>query len=69
MFSKMLRTPTEEIMPYRIRETPPMVAAGMQEMSAANFGQKEKMMARTAARRITSGSKTLVSARTPVFSP
>ena len=58
-----------EIMPYRIRETPPMVPVGMAETSAANFGQKDAMIAYTAARRMTSGSYTRVSARTPVFSP
>ena len=32
-----------------------MVAAGMQEMSAANFGQKENTTASTAAMRTTEG--------------
>ena len=47
----------------------PMVPVGIAETSAANFGQKDAMIAYTAARRMTSGSYTRVSARTPVFSP
>ena len=56
-------------MPYRIRETPPMVPVGMAETSAANFGQNDSKMANPAAMRTTRGSKTRVRASTPVFSP
>ena len=54
--STMLRTPTAEIIPYRTRETPPMVAAGMEAIRAENFGQKDRTMAKHAAMRITRGS-------------
>ena len=56
LFSTTFRTPTAEIMPYSTRLTPPMVAAGMATISAANLGQKERMMANSAARRMTLGS-------------
>ena len=46
-----------------------MTQAGMQEMTAANFGQNDSRMAKPAAMRTTRGSKTRVSASTPVFSP
>ena len=46
-----------------------MVAAGIAEMTAANFGQNEKMIAKHAAMRMTRASNTRVSASTPVFSP
>ena len=45
-FSTMLRIPIAEIMPYRIKETPPMVAVGITRMIAANFGQKESRIAK-----------------------
>ena len=48
---------------------PPMVATGMELISAENLGEKENTMAKIAARRMTMGSYTRVSARTPVFSP
>ena len=68
-FSMRLRTPTAEIMPYKMIDTPPMTLAGIAPMTAANFGQNENSMAKTAAMRTTRGSNTLVSASTPVFSP
>ena len=37
-------------------DTPPMVAVGMQAISAANLGEKEKRMASPAAMRMTLGS-------------
>ena len=43
-------------MPYRIMDTPPMVAVGMADTMAANFGQKENRIASTAAMRMTRGS-------------
>ena len=69
LFSTTLRTPTAEIMPYSTRDTPPIVAVGMAETRAENFGQNDTTMANTAAMRMTAGSYTRVSARTPVFSP
>ena len=68
-FSTRLRMPTAEIMPYSTSDTPPMTQAGMAAMTAANFGQNENAMANSAARRMTRGSNTFVSASTPVFSP
>ena len=56
-------------MPYSTSDTPPMTQAGMAAMTAANFGQNENAMANSAARRMTRGSNTFVSASTPVFSP
>ena len=41
----------------------------MAPMTASNFGQNEKTMAKQAAMRMTRGSNTRVSASTPVFSP
>ena len=46
-----------------------MVAVGMADTSAANFGQKDTTMAMQAAMRITRGSYTRDRASTPVFSP
>ena len=68
-FSTRLRMPTAEIMPYSTSDTPPITHAGMQEMTAANFGQNDSKMANPAAMRTTRGSKTRVRASTPVFSP
>ena len=65
----MLRTPTEEIMPYSTKEMPPMMAVGTVWMAAPNLGKKLSRMAQQAAMRITRGSYTLVRASTPVFSP
>ena len=69
LFSTTLRIPIAEIMPYSMKETPPMIAEGTVSMAAPNFGKKESRMATSAAMRITRGSYTLVSASTPVFSP
>ena len=46
-----------------------MIADGIVEMIAENFGIKERITANTAAIRITLGSYTLESSSTPVFSP
>ena len=62
-------TPTDDIMPYSIRLTPPIVAAGIRPIRHANLGQKLSRMLRQAARRMTAGSKTRVRFSTPVFSP
>ena len=48
---------------------PPTIGPGIVAMSAANFGQNESRIAKTAAMRTTTGLKTRESARTPVFSP
>lgn len=45
LFSTTFLTPIAEIIPYRIRDTPPMVAVGMTSMIAANFGEKESAIA------------------------
>ena len=45
-----------------------MIADGIVEMIAENFGIKERITANTAAIRITLGSYTLESSSTPVFS-
>lgn len=44
-FSTTFRTPTAEIMPYRMKLTPPTMAVGMELTSASNLGEKERMMA------------------------
>ena len=67
--STRLRTPTADIIPYRMNETPPMVAAGIVPMNAENLGQNETSIAMQAAMRMTRGSYTRESERTPVFSP
>ena len=46
-----------------------IVAVGIAETRAENFGQKDTTIANTAAMRMTAGSYTRVRARTPVFSP
>ena len=46
-----------------------IVAVGIAETRAENFGQNDTTMANTAAMRMTAGSYTRVRARTPVFSP
>ena len=69
LFSTMLRTPIAEIIPYSIKDTPPMMEAGMVPISSDSFGIKLITIAKTAAIRITRGSWTLDSSRTPVFSP
>ena len=48
---------------------PPTVADGIALITAANLGQNEKRIAKTAAISITNGSYTLERASTPVFSP
>ena len=55
-FSMRLRIPMAEIIPYRMKEIPPMTAVGMSSMTAANFGEKERTMAKQAAMRMTLGS-------------
>ena len=69
LFSTTLRTPMAEIIPYSIKLTPPMIEAGIVLMIAETFGIKLTITANTAASRITAGSYTLLSSRTPVFSP
>ena len=69
LFSTTLRTPIAEIIPYSIKLTPPMIEDGMVLMMADTFGIKLMMIAKHAAIRITSGSCTRLSSRTPVFSP
>ena len=69
LFSTTLRTPTAEIIPYSTKLTPPTMAVGMELTSASNLGEKLRMMAYSAARRMTRGSYTRLSASTPVFSP
>ena len=64
-----LRTPTADIIPYKIRLTPPIVAAGIKPIRQANLGQNDSKIAKQAARRITAGSNTFVRFSTPVFSP
>jgi len=49
--------------------TPPMMEDGIEPITAANFGEKLRMIAYTAAIRITLGSCTFDSSNTPVFSP
>ena len=46
-----------------------MIADGIVEIIAENFGIKERTIASAAAIRITLGSYTLESSSTPVFSP
>ena len=69
LFSTTFRTPMAEIIPYSMKDTPPIIADGIVEMTAANFGMKDSTIANTAARRTTIGSYTLESSNTPVFSP
>ena len=57
-----------EIIPYRMKEIPPITAVGMELITASNLGDRERMIAMTAAIRITKGSNTRVRATTPVFS-
>ena len=58
LFSTMFLTPIAEIIPYRIKLTPPMIAVGREPIIAAIFGIKLSMIAYTAAKRITRGSYT-----------
>ena len=44
-FSTTLRTPMAEIMPYRMKLTPPTMAAGMAFTTAANMGLKDSTRA------------------------
>ena len=46
-----------------------MIAAGIVDITAENFGMNESKIAKTAAILITIGSYTFDSSRTPVFSP
>ena len=69
LFSTRLRMPMAEIMPYRMKEMPPMMAEGMAPMKLDTTGKKEITIAKMAARRMTRGSYTRDRARTPVFSP
>ena len=69
LFSTTLRTPMAEIIPYSMKLTPPIMEEGMVLMIADTFGIKLTMIANTAAIRITLGSCTRLSSRTPVFSP
>ena len=59
LLSTTLRTPIEEIIPYRINDIPPMIAAGIELIKAETIGKNETMTAKTAAMRITRGSYTL----------
>ena len=43
-------------MPYSTKLTPPTMAVGMELTRASNLGEKERMMAYRAARRMTRGS-------------
>ena len=52
-----------------MNETPPIIADGIVDITAENFGINESAIAKTAAIRITLGSYTLDSSSTPVFSP
>ena len=56
LFSTTFRTPTAEIIPYRMKLTPPTMAVGMEFTRASNLGEKDRMMAYRAARRMTRGS-------------
>ena len=44
-FYTTLRMPMAEIMPYSIKLTPPIIAAGRELMISENFGRKLKMIA------------------------
>ena len=44
-FSTTLRTPMAEIMPYRMKDTPPMMAVGMELTRAAKAGEKDSTTA------------------------
>ena len=55
-FSTTLRTPIAEIIPYSTKLIPPMMPVGMVLMTASNLGLKLRMMASTAAMRMTRGS-------------
>src|SRR5699024_3854794 len=57
------------MIPNNSIEIPPMTGQGMDEMSAANFPKKDKMIAITAAIPIIHVDYTLVIASTPMFSP
>ena len=56
LFSTTFLIPMAEIIPYRMKEIPPMVAVGMLSMTKATLGTQESMMAKTAAICITLGS-------------
>ena len=45
-----------EIMPYSTKLMPPTMPEGIVLMTASNFGQKLRIMANTAAMRMTRGS-------------
>ena len=55
-FSTTFLIPIAEIIPYRIRDTPPMMAAGIEEMRKLIFGTKDSRTAKQAAMRMTAGS-------------
>lgn len=44
-FSTTLRTPMAEIIPYRMKDTPPMIAGGMELTTAAKAGLKDRTTA------------------------
>ena len=56
LFSTTLRTPMAEIMPYSTKLMPPTMPEGIVLMMASNFGQKLRIIANTAAMRMTRGS-------------
>ena len=51
-----VRTPMAEIMPYSTKLIPPTMPEGIVLMMASNFGQKLRIIANTAAMRMTRGS-------------
>src|SRR5699024_4605692 len=57
------------MIPNNSKEMPPITGEGMDEMSAANFPKKDKMIAMAAAIPIIHVEYTLVIASTPMFSP
>ena len=53
LFSTTFRTPIAEIIPYSMKDTPPITAVGIRFTTAANFGENDSSIAITAAILIT----------------
>src|SRR5699024_4087825 len=67
--STNIRIPLAATIPNNSKEIPPRTGEGMDEMSAANFPNKDKMIAMPAAIPIIHVEYTLVIASIPMFSP
>src|SRR5699024_5470428 len=67
--STITRIPLAAMIPHHRKETAPITGEGMDEMSAANFPQQDKMTAITAAIPVVDLEDTLVLASAPLPPP